>query len=51
VVTDLVYLEQYPYIKIGWVYIKSTYNYCIVYKFSKLDLLILVDFVVSNKSF
>ena len=48
---DFIYLKQYSYIKVSWVYIKSTYNYHIVYKFSKLDLFILIDFIASSRSF
>jgi hypothetical protein len=47
---DLIYLEQYPYIEVGWVYIESAYNYYIVCKPSKLDLLILVDLTASSRS-
>jgi hypothetical protein len=47
---DFIYLEQHPYIKVSWAYIKSAYNYHIIYKPSKLNLFILVDFAVSSRS-
>ena len=51
IITDFIYLKQYSYIEVGQVYIESAYNYYIVYKFSKLNLLIFVDFAANNKSF
>ena len=47
---DFIYPEQHSCIEVGWAYIESTYNYHIVYKFSKLDLFILVDFAASSRS-
>jgi len=47
---DLVYLEQHPYIEVGWAYIESAHDYHIVCKPSKLDLLILVDLVAGSRS-
>ena len=50
VVVDLVYPEQHPYIEVGWAYTESAYNYHIVCKPSKPDLLILVDLAASSRS-
>ena len=47
---DLVYLEQHPYIEVGWAYIKSAYNYHTVYKPSKLDLLVLINLAAGSRS-
>ena len=50
IVADLIYPEQHFYIEVSWVYIEGTYNYYIVYKSSKPDLFILVNFVASSRS-
>jgi len=47
---DLIYLEQYSYIEVGWVYTEGAYNYYIVCKSSKLDLLVLVDLIAGSRS-
>ena len=47
---DFIYLKQHFYIKVGWIYIKSTYNYYVVYKFSKPDLFIFVDLAANSRS-
>jgi len=47
---DLIYLEQHPYIEVSWAYIESAYNYYVVCKPSKPNLLILVDLAASSRS-
>jgi len=36
--------------EVGWAYIESAYNYYVVYKPSKLDLLILVNLAANYRS-